>query len=122
MSMTKQEIFDTVAKHLFSQGQRSVNANGVCLYRGPNGLKCAIGALITDEEYDSEMEFKTISFLKERFIPDRLKGVIIDFLSDLQNIHDDYANWSRTSQMKEELEIVARNFGLDYSILKDLFF
>ena len=54
--MTIQEIFDTVAVHLLKQGVRSVDLNNVCLYRGPNGLKCAVGALIPDELYAPEIE------------------------------------------------------------------
>ena len=54
--MLIQEIFDTIAVHLLKQGVRSVNSYGVCLYRGPNGLRCAISALIPDELYMPEIE------------------------------------------------------------------
>lgn len=45
-----QELFTQVAKHLLAQNGRSVVA-GKCKYRGDNGLKCAVGCLITDENY-----------------------------------------------------------------------
>lgn len=42
---TEQQVFDTVAKHLLTQMQQSrstVDSTSIsCLYRGPNGLKCA---------------------------------------------------------------------------------
>lgn len=49
--MTPQEIFNKAVAGLASQKfQRSVSDNGRCLYRGPNGLKCAIGHVVTDEQ------------------------------------------------------------------------
>ena len=55
--MNAQEAFDTVAKHLLTQGQRST-ADGTdgCRYRGGEGRKCAAGVLIPDEIYREEME------------------------------------------------------------------
>jgi hypothetical protein len=42
--MTEQKIFDTVALHLIKQGKQSIDAaKGMCLYRGPNGLKWDVG-------------------------------------------------------------------------------
>lgn len=58
--MTKQEIYDRVCAHLAQQKVQSriTDEDGVgkCLYRGPNGTSCAIGCLITDEEYDPKMD------------------------------------------------------------------
>lgn len=52
MSHCMQETFDLVVQHLANQkGIRSQNKNGACAYRGENGNKCAIGALIPDELY-----------------------------------------------------------------------
>lgn len=58
MSMTAQEVFDAVATHLLTQNARSVTEDspGTCLYRGPEGRKCAIGALIPDSLYRPEIE------------------------------------------------------------------
>jgi hypothetical protein len=53
--MTLQETFDKVCVHLLTQLQKSVfldsNGSMACAYRGPNGLKCAVGCLIPDELY-----------------------------------------------------------------------
>ena len=53
--MTEQTAFNIVKNHLLTQMTKSMEENEFgdtqCLYRGPNGTKCAIGALITDEEY-----------------------------------------------------------------------
>lgn len=52
---TLQEIFDIVALHLMTQKEKSRNAF-LCMYRSPDGLKCAAGALIKDEEYTEDLE------------------------------------------------------------------
>lgn len=41
------------------QGRKSIRG-GSCRYRGPDGLKCAVGHLIKDEYYSEEMEGKSI--------------------------------------------------------------
>lgn len=52
---TEQQIFDQVAQHLIKQGRQCSNQAGACLYRH-NGMKCAAGALIDDNEYKPEMD------------------------------------------------------------------
>jgi len=55
--MTRQEWFDTSVRGLRAQGGPSVcEVSGFCVYRGPEGRKCAIGFLIPDEKYDILME------------------------------------------------------------------
>lgn len=51
--MNNQEFFDAVVKALVKQGVPSYSSEDEsCMYRGPNGVKCAIGLLIPDEEYN----------------------------------------------------------------------
>lgn len=54
--MTSQEIFDIVVTHLRKQGKPAMNNIGGCSYRGVDGTKCAVGCLIPDSIYKSEME------------------------------------------------------------------
>lgn len=55
--MNKQEIYTRVRKHLLTQMQTSVDDGGRrCVYRGKDGLQCAIGCLIPDETYRPELE------------------------------------------------------------------
>ena len=50
-------IIDTVRSHLLSQNKKSFGEKEEkCLYRGPNGLKCALGVLIPDDKYHVSME------------------------------------------------------------------
>lgn len=55
--ITTQEIFDKVATHLLTQGCRSVDENGRCMYR-MGSLRCAVGCLIEDPYYRPELETK----------------------------------------------------------------
>ena len=52
---TAQEVFDQVATHLLTQNERSLDGAS-CSYRNCDGLKCAAGCLISDDEYDNQME------------------------------------------------------------------
>ncbi len=36
--------------------EQSINADNICLYRGPDNTKCAAGALIDDAYYDYSLE------------------------------------------------------------------
>lgn len=109
---TEQEVFDHVSKHLLSQGCESVKheedekyIRTYCLYRGPNGTKCAAGCLIDDTEYKVEMENLPWQTLCERrIVPFSHQELIVD----LQEIHDKYTpdEWS------EKLKKLAKNYSL----------
>jgi hypothetical protein len=90
------------AQHLFTKvwnwfvvgrNRKSSTRSGVCLYRGPNGSRCAVGACMTNREYRKDMDsiasggtdvfsvvgrFDHLSHLR----PHR------EMLNDLQNLHD----------------------------------
>jgi len=59
--LTKKQIYDKVAKHLLSQRARSMTG-GRCVYRNPQGLKCAIGCLIPDSDYTKDIEGGLVDF------------------------------------------------------------
>ena len=106
--MTKQEVFNLVARALAKQGVKSIaavddprfihmteNNKPMCLYRGPNGTKCAIGHLIPDDKYTPDIEGENI-YNKQEVLPKGV-GKHIDFLLELQDIHDEYPpeEWER---------------------------
>ncbi len=113
--MTEQTAFTIVKNHLLTQMTKSIEGNQ-CLYRGPNGTKCAIGALITDEEYkeitDHSHEFWAIYdlmvFQTENL--QSLQGLDLTFLEELQIIHDQY----ETQDWKNQLEVFAKKHNLQY--------
>jgi hypothetical protein len=59
--MEAQEIFDKVVNHLATQKVQS--KGNVCLYRGPNGTKCAFGIFVPDEVYSANLETHTAGIL-----------------------------------------------------------
>lgn len=115
--MNAQEIFDTVVTHLRGMPHRSMD--GVKrAYRGNGGLKCAVGVIIRDEEYSSDMEGWDVfdlyyhGMLPERLIPH------VRLLLDLQELHDSYSCWGRdglNSEGERRLAGTATWFGLTYT-------
>ncbi len=54
--MDSQSAFNTIVTHLRKQGERCNDPGGMCLYRGEDGLQCAVGCLIPDDVYSEMME------------------------------------------------------------------
>lgn len=113
-----QQIFNKVSRHLLTQGETSVDEDGECLYRGPGGLRCAVGCLIADEHYTEDMEGNSVNDIRLRTA---LKASGIDvichysLLRALQILHD---RWS-PSGWRQELRLVALEFGLSPDVLKE---
>jgi hypothetical protein len=112
-----QEIFDFVANHLLTQNAKSVEHNGTCLYRCGD-LKCAVGALISDEDYKCSFEQNSVRLLAgkiEKTIFSDIEESRLTFLMHLQEIHDDYAieEWS------EKLSILGSDYNLSNKILEE---
>ncbi len=118
--MTPQEIFDKVYTHLVNQKVRSLSRNSnLCTYRGENGTKCAIGCLIPDELYDFSFEKKGISVLIENEIIAKLfSGIPINFLSDLQQLHDcakvDENETIHLTSLKNSAILLAKMYNLSF--------
>ena len=90
--MTEQEIFNKVAVHLIKQNKRSViyddNGDDFCRYRSEDGAMCAVGCLISDEEYLPEMEGESVgAIINENVSLDHLRHNHF-LLEQLQLIHD----------------------------------
>ena len=116
--MTDQEAFNRVVLHLTQQGCKSQGENRDCLYRGPGGTRCAIGALIPDAEYqpwfDSPDFFAGNSGFESIVqVCPSLQGVTVRLLEDLLEVHDRYdvALWP------ERLRIVASRYDLSTDVL-----
>lgn len=128
--MTPQEIFDTVATHLFAQGQRAfvhesevddVNDAG-CRYRMADGKRCAVGCIMPDENYRPEFEGQSALDLIDgywRELPEYFCQNSM-LLGDLQGVHDDLYNWSSSSCLEFMLRGVANDHGLSVDVLKNL--
>lgn len=102
MLQEKQYLFDKISTHLLTQKEKSFNHVdgsdiGGCFYRlskGDRVLMCAVGCLITDENYNKFLEFK--SARTDDVVKAVSKSVGFDvsrhgvFLKNLQNLHDDF--------------------------------
>lgn len=85
--MTNQEAFDVMVRHLRKQGRKSEHpTEDRCLYRGPDGLMCAVGALIPDDQYRPEWDEKGV--LANELPCKALRRVDKDLLRKMQYIHD----------------------------------
>jgi len=117
--MTEQEVFNIVVKHLAAQNwERSISDNKTCAYRGLNGKKCAIGALLLDDEVPKEGA--TVHGRWFRPILERLGLYTSDlgFLDQLQCAHDLSGLGSRSS-MEEELKQIGARFRLEWPLGSD---
>lgn len=137
--MTPQDIFNKVATHLFTQGEKAVELvalsdwNGkkpkyepACRYRMKKGdkvLTCAAGCLIPNDVYKPDMENFRIHMVKNYpGIPAFIKNNL-GLIGQLQRLHDNEDNnWHSTIMMKTRLSQVANEFNLDADVLEGLSF
>lgn len=114
--MTEQEIYDTVKKHLLTQNAKSVfdpariEEGTPCMYRGENGLQCAVGCLIPDDLYHRSMEGASVTLLVTKY--SKLRELFgrenTGLVQELQNIHDE----APVNSWKSRLMQAAFNHGL----------
>jgi hypothetical protein len=119
----EQEVFDQVARHMIKQKTRSWLQDGACAYRGEEGLKCAAGCLISDEEAtmlnlaDESINTLPWSCLIIRGVaPDRHRSLI----SSLQAIHDN-PDYVPEDDWGDRLKELAKQRGLNYKVVNDAY-
>lgn len=119
MAYTEQDIFDMVARHLLTQGKKSIRSTGIppgvapnnCAYRGEGGMSCAVGCLIPDKRYYRGLEGMSAPALPSYILKEYEEH--IELLCLLQGIHDDHHedNW------KQCLEQLAHTYELSLTVL-----
>ena len=118
--MNAQEAFDIISTHLLTQNERSSEKSNFysqqlesCLYRGPNGLKCAIGCLIPDEKYNLDMEGMTLRQLTKSYQDLKIlfEEIPENLLVALQTVHD-YRN---PNQWRRCLKAIAKQHNLKFT-------
>lgn len=102
---TEQEIFDLAFNGLRAQGFRKSKGEKGCLYRGPDGLKCAIGHCIADSDYRKSFEARRDSAFEAAGV----SGPLFAFAVNLQFAHDLSINPS-------DMESRLREFANDYEL------
>lgn len=106
MTASMQRAFNKA--YLGLQGQdfrKSEDDEEKCMYRGPNGLRCAAGWLLPDSKYRAAFEGKSIDGLP----PAIFGGVSYALLLALQSAHDDCSD---AADMKRRLVLVAEKYDL----------
>jgi hypothetical protein len=110
----EQELFNAALFGLRKQGQPSMVVGGPA-YRAPNGCKCAVGHILSDEEYNQDMESKVVARLvMNRQFPERLVPHVY-LLQQLQDAHDcDYCERD-VFEWEKAMQQIAKERGLVYA-------
>lgn len=121
--LTAQQLFDKVVNHLRTQKSKSValapdgsvkvnphHPGTICLYRSPDGKKCAAGILITDEEYSPRMEGFAIGQVISQYNLKHLQPHAA-LIRDLQHTHDQY----EVEEWESVLQTIAEQHKLIYT-------
>jgi hypothetical protein len=116
MTMSMQQIFNKVSRHLIKQNEKSLNKKWKCAYRNTKGLSCAVGCLIPDADYYDKLEGRSV---KADSVEEALHSVIgvhydkrntkLALLASLQYVHDG----DSINDWPEKLEKVRIKFGLE---------
>lgn len=124
--MNRQELFDKAVTGILKQGGPSVDSdcmNG-CVYRGPHGLRCAIGHLIEDETLLEETCGISNLLLRRPAVREALGVEGTDderFLCDLQSCHDMPSGIAQPEEyirrFRDHATAFAVRYGLDRSVL-----
>ena len=110
MTMTKQEMFDTVCIGAAKQKCRGTDSAGNCLYLTESGNKCFIGMLMTDKELETLKDSPyDIGRLLNKYTFENFEVDDVTFLEDLQDVHD-------TSRTLGTLQKRMKNFCLKHNL------
>ncbi|WP_233866755.1 hypothetical protein [Paraburkholderia adhaesiva] len=98
LTLRKQGVFNFVAEQLLHQNARAMApGTAKCMYRAPDGRRCAIGWLMPDEVYRSRLEYIGVNELASELLtstnPEHFR--FAEFLlrhmwllRELQGLHD----------------------------------
>jgi hypothetical protein len=133
---TNQELFNIMADHLLTQLALAMDEEGKnCMYRGMNGTKCAVGALISDETYRPTIEsvgMYTVNIMGSNYAMNDKKKAMLEcltangiendsypLLAAIQDVHDNAESCIKQEDLKEhwtdKLDRVCKRFNLEPS-------
>ncbi len=117
--MTNQEAFDKCLTEIRAQGRPSVakkynddfGTGWKCMYRSPDGCKCAAGVFIDDDEYSSDLEGEAAYFEGGKVKEILVKKGLVDrkLVNGLQYAHDDAATDEEDNLNDNFLEVFNTN-------------
>lgn len=128
--MNTQQLFDKVATHLLAQKAPAMSCGG-CMYRGDDGMMCAVGCLIDDKAYSPRLEGLSLSDKgggSAEVIVDAVRRSIgrdldhdeIAMLRELQQLHDNAGGVAPTGdvdQWPEGLRKIATRYALSAEVV-----
>ncbi len=120
--MTEQEIFNEIWNWaIVKKMPQSISLSKIdtfdknkfkCLYRGENNSKCFIGVLIPDDMYSPTLEGASVyhDIIRDIFtkINISIDKNMLNFLSDLQSLHDNCPSDSYHESIEESLTNFAK--------------
>lgn len=115
---TAQQVYDQVARHLLTQMERACAYHGAPAYFGDkfvgdDPLKSAGGCLMTDDEWEPDMEgddWKTLT--REGYVPSTAHDELI---AALEAVHD----CAQPDDWREAIREVAARMGLSPAVLDE---
>lgn len=121
--LTPQKMFDDFVVHMIKQGGRSIQINGHCVYRGPNGRRCGIGKFILNHQYTKKMDNDAMSFhtIDGNYNLPQFRDLPEEFGTDLQVLHDTaFTPETSIKCTMNELRTFANEYNLDTTILSNV--
>lgn len=122
--LNKNEFYKKTVEHLINQGRRATSNIDTCMYRPAEGLKCAIGVHVSDEDYTPEMETIGIdSLVPWSFCPTNLRKSYQEYpnlMRSLQSLHDDYLFRENMDEFYGHAEALASIYDIDPEFIPDV--
>lgn len=115
-----QLVFDVTIHLLLKQGRPSLNQNSSCQYRGSDGLKCAAGFWIRDEDYKPSFENQSVAALDSfTMFPNGFWLEHHNLLRRLQRLHDTMPRvrqWTdeAVADLKRHAKLIALESNLEW--------
>lgn len=89
---------DKIEQHLIQQKAKSIaigdKGQTQCMYRGDNGLMCAVGCLVEDKNYNREMESCAVVHLRYEHNVMLPEDIAVQELAMWQRYHDGTAYYA----------------------------
>ena len=116
-SQTRQELLDNTVRH-FNSMNRSIKDGTLndCMYRSEDGYGCAIGREISDDlaKKLNNVSFGSVDNIFDK-LPLRLKNLGVNFLREIQFLHDLSGHWNKDGLSnigRENVDRICEKFQL----------
>lgn len=80
-----------------------------CLYRGPNGKKCAVGMFIPNKLYSKTIEGGAFSDIEPKRLSKISQYMPLEDMDELQRVHDNRNYYKKSEVLKHMLDWIETN-------------